>query len=288
MVVVRSPVYVQDLISYKKWNLLLNLRRNRYTGKETVGKFYPSNEVFPTPGGTYYSTTPGAGIVYQLNDETALYASYAESFVPQTGIRCSGGGVPPSATRNREIGAKFDLLDSRLALTTSLFSMQQANRLVFFQPGDCYNLRDAQRTQGLEIDSQGRLAPGLEAVFNYTYAKIKDVTGSPTVYTGQPKHSLSLWALYDFQSAELKGFSAGLGVSATSWSFGSNDPRYQFNVPGQAQVDASLRYSGGPWAVTFGVKNLFDRLLYSTTVSTSFVPINPGREFMLTVKRSFK
>jgi len=284
----QKAAYIQDLISYEKWNLLLNWRRNRYTVKDSAYTFYPDKFVYSAPAEITYSTTPGAGIVYQLTDQTTLYASYAQGFDPQNFLQCGGGVVPPNETRNREVGAKFDLLDSRFALTTSLFSMQQSNSLVYFQPGNCYNVRDAQRTRGAEIDAQGRLAPGLEAVFNYTYTKIEDVGSSTAVFPGRPKHKMSLWALYDFQSAALKGFSAGLGVSASSRSLGSRDPRAQFHLPGQAQVDTSLRYSGGPWALTFGITNLFDRTLYSTTVSNSFIPVNAGRAFMLTVKRSFK
>lgn len=287
----QRAVYMQDLMSYGKWNLLLNWRRNKYTTDDSHSTFFIANQpnfVFATPGSISYHTTPGAGIVYQLNDETSLYASYAEGFTPRSSLMCGGGIVPPNETRNREAGAKFDLLDSQFTLTTSVFSLQQSNALVFQQINNCYNVRDAQRTQGAEIDAQGRLAPGLEAIFNYTYTKVKDVGVSSTVYAGQPKHKMNLWAVYKFQSAGLKGFGAGLGLVANAWSLGSNTPTYQFIVPGGAQIDASLFYSAAPWDITFGVKNLFDRRLYGTTVSNSFIPVLPGRAFALTVKRSFK
>ncbi|CAN7658488.1 TonB-dependent siderophore receptor [Massilia sp. LjRoot122] len=284
----QQAAYLQDLMSYEKWNLLVNLRRNRYTLDDSSSTFYPSNLVSFQPGSKSYSTTPGAGLVYQLNDQTALYASYGEGFLPQTSLRCGGGIVPPRETRSRELGAKFDLLDSRLALTTSVFSMQESNRLVFFRAGNCYDVREAQRTKGLEIDAQGRLAPGLETVFNYTYTRSKDVTLTTTAFAGQPKHKMSMWTIYDFQSPALKGLGIGVGLSANSWAYGNTNATEQFIVPGQAQIDASVNYKRGPWVMTLGVKNLADRTLYATTVSNAFVPVLPGREFMLTVKHSFK
>jgi iron complex outermembrane receptor protein len=282
-------IYAQDLMSYEKWNLLLNLRRTRYTQPEGTTVFYssPENFYFHDPATKTYHTSPGVGLVYQLNDETSLYASYAEGFQPSTALKCGGGFVPPTQTRNREIGAKFDLFDSKFTLTTSAFSLQQSNRLQYDRINDCYNVRQAQRTQGAEIDAQGRLLPGLEAIFNYTYTQVKDV-GDPTVlFAGEPRHKANLWAVYKFQSADLKGLGFGVGMSATGKSLGMERPPV-FTVPGGAQVDASLYYTTGPWNATLGVKNVFDRLLYGTTRGDSYIPVMPGRVYALTVKRSFQ
>jgi len=281
-------IYAQDLMSYDKWNLLLNLRRTRYTTPEGTTIFYatPENFISHDPATKTYHTSPGVGLVYQLNDETSLYASYAEGFQPSTALACGGGFVQPTQTRNREIGAKFDLLDSKFTLTTSAFSLQQSNRLLYNRVDDCYDTRDAQRTQGAEIDAQGRLLPGLDAIFNYTYTQIKDLGDAKTLFAGQPKHKANLWAVYKFQTAKLKGFGVGVGVAGNSRSLGSLF--YPVTVPGGAQVDASLYYTNGPWSATLGVKNIFDRLLYGTTTSESYIPVQPGRVYALTVKRSFK
>lgn len=280
--------YLQDLMSYGKWNLLVNLRRTRYATPEGTTTFYasPQNVVFHDAATKTYKTTPGIGLVYQLNDKTSLYASVAEGFLPSTAISCAGGGTPPSETTNREAGAKFDLLDSRFTLTTSAFSLLQSNRLVFDRINNCYNTRDAQRTKGVEIDGQGRLAAGLDAIFNYTYSQVKDVGDSATRYAGEPKHKANLWAVYKFQTAQWKGLGVGVGVQGNSSSLGSTV--LPVTIPGGAQVDASLFYTNGPWSASLGVKNVFDRLLYSTTVSESYIPILAGRTYALTVKRSFQ
>ncbi|NVD71002.1 TonB-dependent receptor [Duganella sp. BJB1802] len=285
----QRAIYVQDLISYEKWNLLLNLRRNRYATPEGTTTYYatPDNFLYHDPESTTYHTTPGVGLVYQLNDQTSLYGSFAQGFQPSTALACGGGGfVPPNLTTNREVGAKFDLLDSRFTLTTSAFSLQQSNRLQYDLINDCYNVRKAQRTEGVEVDAQGRLLPGLEAIFNYTYTKIKDTGDATTLFPGQPKHKANLWAVYKFQRADLKGLGVGVGVSANSSSLGS--PYLPFMVPGGAQVDASLYYTSGRWNATLGVKNVLDRTLYGTTSAETFVPVLPGRVYALTVKRSFQ
>lgn len=285
----QRALYAQDLISYDKWNLLLNWRRTHYTTPELTSIFYTSSGNFSSttrPTDTYHST-PGVGLVYQLNDQTSLYASYAEGFQPTNALACGGGLVPPNQTRNREVGAKFDLFDSRFTLTTSAFSLQQSNRIQYDQFNNCYNVRNAQRTQGAEIDAQGRLLPGLETIFNYTYTQVEDMGISTTRFPGKPKHKMNLWAVYKFQNAALKGFGAGVGVSASSRSLGTEFTPL-FTVPGGAQLDASLYYATGPWNATLGVKNIFDRTLYGTAVTSAYIPVLPGRTYALTVKRSFQ
>jgi len=279
--------YAQDLMTWGDWNLLVNLRRNRYTIAATTS-FPTANFVSTSPKQTIWQTTPGVGLVYTLTPQVSLYTNYAEGFAPATNVSCNGGLVPPQLTRNREVGAKFDLFDSKLSLTTAAYELAQSNQLVYNRVKNCYDVRDSQVSRGFEVDAQGRVAPGANLLFNYTFATLKDV-GDPTkVYTGVPKHKMSLWATYDLQGEAWRGLGFGAGVSATSKSKGNYDPRYMSQVPGQAQIDMSVFYNRGPWSTTFGVKNIGDRRLYATTVSSDFMPVLNGRTFMLTVKRDFK
>ena len=145
---------------------------------------------------------------------------------------------------------------------------------------------EGQRTRGAEIDAQGRLLPGLEAIFNYTYTQVKDMGDPEALFAGQPKHKANLWAVYRFQRAELKGLGIGAGISGKSSSLGQT--WQPFIVPGGAQVDATVYYTTGPWSATMGVKNVFDRLLYDTTSGSNYIPVMTGRAYVLTVKRSFQ
>lgn len=279
--------FLQDLMTWGDWNLLVNLRRTKYAIESTTVFPTANNFVSAQPKTTIWSTTPGVGLVYTVTPQMSLYTNYAEGFVPATQLRCGGGLVPPRTTRNRELGAKFDLFDSKLSLTTAAYELAQSNSLVYNPTGACYDMRDAQVTRGFEIDAQGQVTRGLNALFNYTFTTLKDVGNAATVYTGVPKHKLSLWATYDVQSEAWKGLGFGLGVSATTHSKGNYDARYMVQIPGQAQIDASVFYNHGPWTTTFGVKNIGDRLLYATTAGSSFIPVLDRRNFMLTVKRDF-
>lgn len=278
--------FLQDLMNWGDWSLLANLRSTRYANESTV--LIPPATVSVSPQKVVRRTTPGVGLVYSLTPEVSLYTNYAEGFVPSTLPSCDGGFVPPKSTRNREVGAKFDLFDSKLSVTTAAYELAQSNTTVYYRPGNCYNVRDAQLTRGVEVDAQGQVTRGLNALFNYTFTTAKDVGNPAANYTGLPKHKMSLWATYDLQDAAWRGLGFGVGVSASSNSKGTTDARYMLYVPGQAQIDASVFYNNGPWSTTFGVKNIGNRLLYATTAGSSFIPVMERRNYMLTIKRDFK
>lgn len=282
----QAGAFAQDLMSWGDWNLLLNLRRTRYTTVSATN-YVSINYLWANPKTKVWSTTPGVGLVYNLTPSTSLYASYAQGFVPQTTAKCGGGIVDPITTKNKEIGAKFDLLDSKLSLTTAAFELAQSNQLLYDSVNKCTTVRDSQVTRGLEADLQGQLAPGWNAIVNYTYNTVKDVGDKTTIYYGLAKHKASMWTTYELQNEAWRGLGFGLGVTASTHVNGTYSATYPFTIPGQAQLDASLFYNRDKWSVTLGIKNIADKLLYGVSASSAYVPVLEGRNFMLTVKRDF-
>ena len=279
--------FAQELLTYGDWNLLLNLRRSRYTTLSS--STYDFGGVIETSSDgkqKEWVTTPGIGLIYNVTPQTSVYASYAEGFTPQFDRPCSGGSLEPQRSRNRELGAKFDLLDSRLSLTTAAFELKQFNVLSYDNFGDCYNTLAGQTTRGLELDLQGELAPGWNAVMNYTYSRLKDESDPDRIFTGAPKHKLSLCTTYEIQREALRGLGFGLGISAFSHANGDRRAAYAFTTPGAAQVDMSVFYNRNAWSTTLGVKNVFDKDIYQAATST-FVRVRDGRTLLLTTKYSF-
>jgi iron complex outermembrane receptor protein len=282
----QAGVFAQDLMSWGDWNLLLNLRRTRYTTVSATN-YVSINYLWANPKTKVWSTTPGVGLVYNLTPSTSLYASYAEGFVPQTTAKCGGGIVDPITTKNKEVGVKFDLLDSKLSLTTAAFELAQSNQLLYDSINKCTTVRDSQVTRGLEVDLQGQLAPGWNAILNYTYNTVKDVGDKTTIYYGLAKHKASLWTTYELQNETWRGLGVGVGVTASTHVNGTYSATYPFTIPGQAQLDASLFYNRDKWSVTLGIKNIVDKLLYGVSASSAYLPVLEGRNYMLTVKRDF-
>jgi iron complex outermembrane receptor protein len=278
----QKAVYFQDQVSWSDWILQLNWRRTLVTPSSSIDFI---TAAFTTPAVTIARNTPGAGLVYRLAPSVSLYASVADGFVAQTNAQCGGGLVPPISSKNKELGAKFSLFKDKLSLTTSAFQIDQSGTLVFDAVNRCFNVRSAQQTTGYEFDMQGELAPGWQAIMNYTHAKSKDVGNPIAVFPGKPRHKGSLWTTYKLP--QVSGLGVGLGISAQSGMLGTFDRTNPFYIPKQVQVDASVFYEIPKWSFTFGVKNVADRLLYSGTTAAAYVPVVQGRNFMLTAKHSF-
>lgn len=280
-------LFVQDLIGLGDVNLLLSLRRTRYeNGAGTTTFIGTTTPPRTTPARHMGKTTPSIGMVYRLQPDISLYASYAEGFLPQfsTARNCAGGeGFDPMETKNKELGAKFDLLGRRLAVNASIFSLAQSNRLV--AAGRCFRQRDAIQLRGLELDVQGEVTKGWRLLFNYTLSRQKDAEQADAAFAAQPRHAASLWTTYDFQQS-LQGWGVGLGVTARSRTLSDYDTA-AVPVPGSALVDASLFYRLGRWAATLGVKNVFDRGTLGYATTPLYVPLEAGRTFKLTLRTQF-
>lgn len=280
----QKAVYLQDQISWHDWILQLNWRRTLVTQASRLDAV-EFNFKSDTPAVTIGRNTPGAGLIYRVAPSVSLYANVANGFVAQTNTQCAGGVVPPISSRNKELGAKFALFNDKLSLTTAAFQVDQSGTLLFDPVRRCYNVRPAQQTKGFEVDLQGEVAPGWQAIVNYTHSTSRDVGNPATLFTGKPRHKGSLWTTYKLP--QVQGLGVGLGVSAHSGMLGTIDRNNPFYIPKQVQVDASVFYDLPRWSFTFGVKNLADRVLYSGTNAASFVPVVQGRNFMLTARHSF-
>jgi iron complex outermembrane receptor protein len=285
----QEGLYAQDLITYNDWHALLSLRRTWYQSGPGDTNYVAFKFLGHTPRYSMDKTTPSAGLVYNITPNISAYASYTEGFLPQfvTTPNCAGGGnsFPPQETRNREVGLKFDTPDNRFSVTTSIYQLNQANRLQYNGAGRCYDVRAAERIRGANVDAQGQLLPGWNLIFNYTYTNATDTGDVKDLAAAQPRHQASLWTTYDIQSGVLRGWGAGAGITAYSSSLIGNSTGSAV-LPGASKVDTSLYYKHEKWSFTLGVRNLFNRDLYGYSSSELFVPVLPKRTIMFTVRRS--
>lgn len=283
-------VYAIDKISWKDLNILLGARRSKYQFGSNI-QYYTRNLRTVTPDSGMWETTPSLGVVYNLTPSISAYANYAEGFSPQLGYRmCEGVQAEPMKTKNKEAGMKFDLLDSKFSVTTAVFGLDQSNTMSYNSASSCYTQKPAQKTKGYELDMAGEVYKGLNLLFNATYSTLKDVTGSRVEFAARPKYRASAWANYEFQSAFMKGWGVGLGITANdkSWlgdkySTSTSDPA---KLPGAARIDSSVSYRQKAWSVILGVKNLFDRQLYDFATTNTYVPLQQPRTVTLTYKVS--
>lgn len=282
--------YAQDLVTFGSFHALLNWRRTYYQSGPGITYDAQADRSYLSDKSQTYKTTPGAGLVYDLTPNTAIYGSFAEGFTPNfvNSPICGGGfAAPPISTRNKELGVKTSSPDGMFSLTSSVFDLTEQNVLQFDGALRCNVLIHGQQTRGIEMDAQGQIVKGWNLIANFTHALYTNEGAPGVIVAGEPSNHVTLWTTYDFQGGLLHGFGVGGGIVAYSKSYLS----YRAGAstePGGARVDVSAYYNGQKhWMFTLGIKNIFDRTLYGVTNTPVYIPVQPGRTVMATAKYNF-
>ncbi len=200
--------------------------------------------------------SPSVGLTYQPWKPIALFANYTESFAPQaSGSRSITGTLfEPERGKAVEGGVKFQFFENRLRASVAAFNIKKTNVLTA-DPlnGFAFSVATGeQRSQGVEFDVAGRLAPGWDIIGNYAYIDAR-ITQDLLFLVGSrvPNSALnqgSLWTTYYIQNGPLKGFGAGIGMYAQgkrNGVFQCTDPancQAPFELPGYVRMDGALYY----------------------------------------------
>jgi iron complex outermembrane recepter protein len=228
---------------------------------------------------------PNLGVVYSITNNIAAYVNEMHSFSASAAEPLVTGGLaPPEGGHSAEAGLKLHFLDDKFTGTISAFRTAATNITVFDPAAGGFILDPGNVSRGVEVDIQGRLAPGWNVINSYTYSKYLDVEPG---FSQIPRNQGSIWTTYDFQSGFWRGFGIGLGVFARSNYSLTTDTGMAARIPGQGSVNVSAFYRGNGWSATFGVKNIFNHLLYADEAESDQVQFMPGRTEMFTLMYSF-
>ncbi|MGF6573697.1 iron complex outermembrane receptor protein [Paraburkholderia sp. GAS333] len=263
----QNSYYLQEQATFRNLSVLAAIRRDTFI--ETG-----------TPGTTQAAYSPSVGILYRLTSDVAVYANYNRGYQPATATKYGGGLLPPQISQQAEVGAKFDFLDDKLSITTAAYRISYSN----------YNISDPEHlgyylstggavSRGFEVDIAGQPLPNVNVVANYTYNNFQQPGGATTT-VNLPKNSASFWATYNFTMPKLQGFGVGLGFFFNGSQY--VDSTGQYRLPSQLETDVGLFYRKKAYGLNLSVKNIFNRNLYTSSSTASFIPMGPGRTVMLT------
>ncbi|HEU5078760.1 MAG TPA: TonB-dependent siderophore receptor [Opitutaceae bacterium] len=259
---------------------------------------------YPDPGTPFTNSvgkqrlsdfSPTAGVVVKPLQTLSLYFSYAESknvflnaFASPT---ATGAPLDPESSRQYELGAKKEWLDSRLTATAAVFEIEK-NDVVGADPNNpLYSINSgSQRSRGIELEASGEILPGwrLTAQMSHTSAKITSAPNNLNVgnrRTGVPTNAGGLFTVYEFRSGALKGLGLGGGVFAASRV--AVDDANSGTLPSYVQFDATTYYSLGAWKFQINLKNAFDRTYYYATSNSTMVQPAAGRTLLASVRYQF-
>ena len=210
--------------------------------------------------------SPRFGMVLKPEANFSLYASYARSFLPQSGdqfttLAANLQTLEPEEFRNLEAGVKWEPA-GQLAITAAAFQVDRTNTRATDPVTGSPVPTGASRVKGFELALAGRIAANWQATLGYTYQTgeiRKTTTAAPAgrALDKLPHHQFSAWTRYDLNDR----FGLGLGLVHQSGQFAaiSNAVR----LPAFTRIDAALFYDlTDRIALQLNVENLTDTAYY--------------------------
>ncbi len=313
-------IYAQDLISItKKFKALAGLR---WSWQEA--EINNDNLVVQDPNRIDQAFTPKLGLVFQPDNDMALFASYSNSFTPNSGFTVDGKIIKPSIIDQYEAGIKKDFWKGLLSTNVTVYQITNSNlaqTAEFLADGVTLNadtnikeLNGGTKSKGIEIDITARPIEGLNINAGYSYndTRITKTSGTNnSLIEGDrlartPANTANLSFFYKIPSGTLKGLSIGaignyIGKRVAGWNNryvytkidGTNPVEYDVTIQdreipigGYTTVDVSAGYEWGKFSVLCKLSNIANALEYTVHENYSVNPIAP-RQVLTSLKYKF-
>lgn len=148
--------------------------------------------------------TPYTGIIYDITKTVSAYASYTESFVPQTQKDKNNNVLDPSMGVSTEFGLKAELIRRRLDATVAVFEVKRDNYAIVdaTQPPNSlpdgstpYIGVDGTESRGVEVEFNGNLTDDWTVTLGYSNVNTRRNAADLT-YANVPEHMVRLSTHY--------------------------------------------------------------------------------------------
>ena len=239
--------------------------------------------------------TPYAGIVYDLNNNLSLYASYTEIFKPQDNKDRHNDFLDPEEGINIEAGIKGEFFNGSLNSSLALFHVEKQNVATpDIMIGDewRFNGSEGVNVKGFEVEINGELFTNININAGYTYtdAEEKNDEGKMvTATTNEPDHMLRVNGNYQF-SGLLEKFTIGAALRWQSKVYTENEgPNGEDAIQGAYTViDMMASYQiTERIAAKVNINNIFDKKYYSSVPVYNAGFYGAPRNAMLSISASF-
>ena len=259
--------------------------------------------------------TPYGGLVWDITTHLSLYASYADSFSPQSTTDFFGDVLEPIVGWQAETGVKGEFFEGQLNASFAVFRIRNENSpLLDPDPahlgcggtpdGSCSIAGGLTESKGWELEIGGSPLPGWELSAGYTDNETQIIRDNDPANVGQPINSyrparlLKLWSNYRFANrfseSPLRGLNVGFGLQGASRTSTSNlyVVTYGFTPVEQdsyvvANAQAGYRFSDKLQA-SLTINNITDRKYFTQlNDARSFNYYGEPRNVALSVRMSF-
>lgn len=267
---------IQDYMDLNEhWSLLAGIRHSRY-----------KEENPNVPEQTGDSTDPTVAVIYKPSAYTSLYASFARSFVPNSGtLLAPAVYADPSEGEQLELGVKREFMDGRLRATAAVYELTKSNVPTPSPIDPQFSvLTGEQQSRGVEFELVGDVTDRWSIISSYGYTDAKITQDNNPANIGKtptqtPEHTASFWNTYRL-SGVAAGWTVGGGVFYTGTKYVANNNLVK--VPAYAIADVMAAVDVNQWIegarLQFNIRNLFDKRHYEGGGSgnAGFTNLYPG------------
>lgn len=279
--------YLQDQVELAPWlQVIAGVRHDRFE----IDATNRLNSVVTGRSDSKWS--PRLGLVLKPQAGISLYASYAKSFLPQSGDQFNTldptfTSLEPEAFRNLELGLKWDI-EPRLSLTFAAFQLDRSNTRVAdpANPG-FWVLTGKSRVHGLEAALAGRITSKWQLSLGYTWQEGEIRSATSAAPAGRqleklPHHQASAWTRYDLTGK----FGLGLGVIHQSGQYATISNAVW--LPAFTRIDAAAYYDvSDRFSLQLNVENLGDTRYYASAHTDNNIQPGEALNVKLTAKVKF-
>ena len=313
----RFGIYAQDLISFTEQIKLLAGIRWSWQESQAETTSLVKNTITEGAKRPDNAFSPKLGLVYQPTKDMSLFASYSNSFTPNTGTTVDLQPIKPSIIDQYEAGIKKDFWRGVLSTNVTVYQITNNNlaQTAEFKADGSANtdtsiktLSGETKSKGIEVDITARPVVGLNIIAGYSYNDMRYtktsglngsfIEGDRVVRT--PQNTANLSFFYTLQTGILKGISLGaignyIGDRLGGWNNQYNNDLTKYpdgiwhrEIPleGYTTVDASIGYTWRKFSILCKLSNITNELNYTVHENYSVNPIAP-RQILTSLKYQF-
>lgn len=311
----RFGIYAQDLISLtEKIKVLAGIRWSWQEAQAETSDLIKKT-VTKDKNRFDEAFSPKVGLVYQPTKNTSLFASYSNSFTPNTGFTVTNEVIKPSVIDQYEVGVKKDFWRGILSTNVTLYQITNNNlaqTAEFKSDGVTQNtdtnvkvLSGATKSKGVEIDIIAKPIEGLNIMAGYSYNDMRftktsglngsNIEGDRLART--PANTANFSLFYKLPTGALKGLSVGTMANYIGKRVGGWNNQIDTTLPSGINVreiplsayttiDVSAGYEWKKFSIQCKLSNITNVLNYTVHENYSVNPIAP-RQIMTTLKYKF-
>jgi iron complex outermembrane receptor protein len=255
--------YVQEQLSYKKWQLLLSLRGEFYTA--------PADENDSTGDTNEKVLLPRLALTYTLSPAVSVYGSYNNGFDPSevsVNQQFYNNALKPIYSQLYEVGAKADLFKNQLSATLALYQLTLRNVAVNANDPanpDLFVQRGKERARGVETEIDGNLLTNLSVKVSYAYNVAKVIESEvpaekDVIKENAPRNASSSWIKYSFTKGFVKGFSLSAGHSQSG---SRNTLTTGLVLPAYCVIHAGIGYTFKKFKAALNIYNIGNAIYWT-------------------------